>query len=261
MINKSTKPLISVITVVYNNVHVIEKTILSVLNQDYSNIEYLIIDGKSSDGTIEIIYKFLSHIHQFVSESDNGIYDAMNKGIDLASGDYIIFMNSGDVFYNNNVISNVFNTSKNRNEVIFGDHCANFGTYTSFEKASYPTRKNPMSFCHQAVFVKSIILKNNKFDLRYKICSDRNQFIQIFKQKPTYEYVKINISTIEAFGTSNSNRIATLREIKNIYKSNNMNTNLLINFKLFKGYCISVVEFLFGKDIINKFRRLIKQEY
>jgi len=94
--NKKIGPLISIVTVVYNDVANIEETILSVINQNYENIEYIVIDGKSDDGTTAIIKKHEHIIKYWISEEDKGIYDAMNKGIVVAKGDLITFMNSGD---------------------------------------------------------------------------------------------------------------------------------------------------------------------
>lgn len=99
-------PKISIITVVYNGAKSIEKTIHSVLNQTYKNIEYIIIDGGSTDNTIDIIKKYEGQFFYWVSEPDKGIYDAMNKGLDAASGEWINFMNCGDSFFNNEVLSN-----------------------------------------------------------------------------------------------------------------------------------------------------------
>ncbi|ORM38742.1 hypothetical protein A2G94_05325 [Francisella endosymbiont of Ornithodoros moubata] len=98
------KPLITVITVVYNGEAYLEKIILSVINQTYESVEYIIIDGGSTDGTIDIIKKYESKINYWISEAYNGIYDAMNKGIKLATGDWINFMNAGDLFYNLSVL-------------------------------------------------------------------------------------------------------------------------------------------------------------
>jgi glycosyltransferase involved in cell wall biosynthesis len=90
------KPKISVITICYNAVDLIEKTILSVLHQSYDNIEYIIIDGNSTDGTVDIIQKYANQLAYWISEPDGGIFDAMNKGLDHATGEWVNFMNAGD---------------------------------------------------------------------------------------------------------------------------------------------------------------------
>ena len=101
-------PLISVVTVSYNAVSVIEQTIFSVINQTYPNVEYIIIDGGSTDGTVDIIKKYADKITYWVSEPDKGIYDAMNKGIELATGEWINFMNAGDSFYSFSILELIF---------------------------------------------------------------------------------------------------------------------------------------------------------
>jgi glycosyltransferase involved in cell wall biosynthesis len=102
-------PLISIITVVFNAEEVLEKTILSVINQSYNDVEYIIIDGCSTDNSLKIISKYRDQISKVVSEPDIGIYDAMNKGLKIATGSWINFMNAGDQFNNNNVLKDVFN--------------------------------------------------------------------------------------------------------------------------------------------------------
>lgn len=120
-------PLISVVTVSYNAVTTIEKTILSVINQNYSNIEYIVIDGGSIDGTVDIIKKYADKITYWVSEPDKGIYDAMNKGIIVATGEWINFMNTGDTFYNENVFSEIFELNSYTEDVISG--CAQLANH------------------------------------------------------------------------------------------------------------------------------------
>ena len=99
------KPLVSIVTVVYNGENFLEETIKSVINQTYENIEYIIIDGGSTDGTVDIIKKYEDKINYWVSEKDAGIYDAMNKGIEAFKGDYINFLNAGDSYVNNEVLN------------------------------------------------------------------------------------------------------------------------------------------------------------
>ena len=108
---------ISVITVCLNASKTIEQTILSIINQTYDNIEYIIIDGVSTDGTLDIIKKYESKISLCQSEPDNGIYDAMNKGLKLATGDFLIFMGADDVFYNENVIYKVASEIDNYDDI------------------------------------------------------------------------------------------------------------------------------------------------
>ena len=101
-------PIVSVITVVRNDKEHIEATINSLFAQDYPNIEYIVIDGASTDGTYEILNRYRDRIDILISEPDNGIYDAMNKGVMLAKGDYVGFLNSGDEYANSKVISTIF---------------------------------------------------------------------------------------------------------------------------------------------------------
>lgn len=116
-------PLISIITIVFNGRDFLENTILSVVNQSYKNIEYIIIDGASSDGTLDIINKYNSKTSTIISEPDKGIYDAMNKGISFAHGDWINFMNSGDCFENENVLTEIFKKKfPDEVQIIYSDY-------------------------------------------------------------------------------------------------------------------------------------------
>ena len=137
-------PSISVITVVYNSVKSIEQTIESVLEQDYPNLEYIIIDGGSTDGTIQLIKKYENRISLFLSEPDNGIYDAMNKGVSRAHGEWINFMNSGDCFHKSEVLKTIFlNTIDVNISFIYSDY--------------YIQKKNVKKLYH-ASFKKGLIL-------------------------------------------------------------------------------------------------------
>jgi glycosyltransferase involved in cell wall biosynthesis len=181
------KPKLSVITIVYNNVRDMERTMLSVLNQTYPDIEYIIIDGQSTDGTIQIIEKYHQRIAQFVSEPDEGIYDAMNKGLALATGDYVLFMNSGDEIYSHDTVAQIFATGPDA-DIYYGEtkmfnqkwqslgqrrHAApdNF-TWKSFQYG--------MSISHQAVYIRRSLTQ--PFDTQFRLSSDIDWIIKAAKK-------------------------------------------------------------------------------
>lgn len=115
------KPIITVINVVFNGEDYLEETIESVINQSYDNVEYIVIDGASADGTSDIIKKFEEQIDYWVSELDRGIYDAMNKGLDVASGEWLVFMNAGDIFYNSQVLENSVEQLSVEVDILYSD--------------------------------------------------------------------------------------------------------------------------------------------
>jgi glycosyltransferase involved in cell wall biosynthesis len=164
---KYQNPLITIITVVYNDESHIEETILSVINQSYDNIEYLIIDGGSTDNTVEIIKKYNDSIDYWVSEKDQGIYEAMNKGCRLAMGNGLCFLNSGDKF-----IGEVFD---NNQKLPFIIPCKIKETKKKILNKKLSDKKIGMPSSHQAmVFLNKRLLYN----LKYKISSDYDYFIR-----------------------------------------------------------------------------------
>ena len=201
---------ISVVTVCYNVCDDLRKTILSVANQTYQNLEYIIIDGDSSDDTLDVINENKTHIDKWISEPDKGIYDAMNKGIDLATGDWIIFMNAGDCFYNNTVISDVFSKKYNDDvKLIYGDVALDFGSLGILPKkfAKIPAEKIPFEICHQSVFTDTNILKKIHYDLSFKICADCNSFAKISKMGFKLEYTPFFVSVFEVVNGVSSKRV------------------------------------------------------
>lgn len=200
----SENPLISIITVSYNAVESIEETILSVINQTYSNIEYIIIDGGSTDGTVDIIKKYSDKIAYWVSESDKGIYDAMNKGIKVASGEWINFMNSGDSFFDNNVVKNLINRlTVRKSKILYGDTYFKKGTDLILNKAkSLSYFRKGMPFCHQSVFVSSDIII--PFNLNFKIAADYNffYFLYINYGGIIFDYIDLPIAKYDINGIS-----------------------------------------------------------
>ena len=211
------KPLVTVVTVVYNDEEHIENTIQSVLDQTYENIEYIIIDGSSTDATWAKIEKYADEIDVRLSERDLGVYDAMNKGIILANGEWIHFLNSGDVFYNRNVISNIFDNYKDNGEsMIYGDTIF-YNPKLNVKNRVVAKRANSvhgsyMPSCHQSIFTRAYELKNHLFDLRYKVYADSNFFYELNKRNKKGLYTNSVISIYDSTGLSSRNKKDRLLE-------------------------------------------------
>ena len=190
---------ISVVTVCYNAVQTLEKTMLSVLNQTYPDVEYIIIDGGSTDGTVDIIKKYADRLAYWVSEPDKGIYDAMNKGIKVATGEWINFMNSGDVFADKDVIKRVF-VEKEINDYacIFGNTFFSFHNSGKIVKYGDSTLHKIMPSCHQSIFTKRQLLLVYPFDLNYKIAADFDFFYKLWKLGLRYRYVNTIVAIYDA---------------------------------------------------------------
>lgn len=212
-----SKPTLSVITIVYNNVKDIERTMLSVLNQTYPNIEYIIIDGASKDGTKDIIYNYKSRLAQFISEPDKGIYDAMNKGMALATGDYILFMNSGDEIYAPETVSEVFATEDAADiyygeTEMFNDKWESLGQrrHHAPEHFSWESFRFGMSVSHQAIYVKKNIAE--PFDLKYKYSSDIDWIIKAAKNASSIVNTHMYVAKYLVGGISKKKHLASLKE-------------------------------------------------
>lgn len=203
------QPKISVVTVCYNAVRDIEKTILSVVNQTYPNVEYLIIDGGSTDGTMDIVNKYKDKIDVIVSEPDKGIYDAMNKGIDRASGEWINFMNAGDCFVDENVVAKIYNQIEKNTVIVFGNHRVLIDDRwtsihpTPFYDVSTMRVFHGKGICHQCMFLRRAVAKEFPFSLRYPISDDFYQVFNIYKKYPNaFEYRDIDVANFDSEGYS-----------------------------------------------------------
>jgi len=236
------KPLISVITVVFNGEKYLEETIQSVINQTYDNVEYIIIDGGSSDRTLDIIKKYEDRIDYWVSEKDEGIYDAMNKGIDVASGEWINFMNAGDGFYKDNTLSEIFVNKKYQNmKILYGDVETNYGNFKVIHKAgSLSNLYKSMQFSHQSTFFNQAYHKLNKYDLSYKLSADYLNIISVYsREKDSFCYLNMPISIVNIEGVSEINIFNSVLErwkaVRQI-KKNDLKTDLYYLISLAKQY-------------------------
>lgn len=222
------KPLISIITVVFNGEKYLEETIQSVINQTYSNVEYIIIDGGSSDGTLDIIKKYEERIDYWVSEKDRGIYDAMNKGIKLCSGDIVGLINSDD-WYEKDIFKEVINYFYNNDTDIL---CGNINyvkenkTIVENINSNLYKMNYRMSICHPSVFVKKAIYNKYLYDTAYSIASDYDFLLKLMVKKYKFSYLNKTIANMRMGGISYKNKIIGENEQLQIIK-NNFRNNLL----------------------------------
>ncbi len=223
MLQNNCKPLISIITICFNSAKTIRQTIESVLNQTYSNIEYIIVDGKSKDNTLEIIKeyeeKFIDKgiIYRYVSEPDKGIYDAMNKGINMATGEWVGIINSDD-WYEVNACKNVIETVTSDTMVAYGI-CAMHEYLNGQYHFSGVMQHSPEAMyyynydmAHPAVFIRNEVYKSYKFYLGYKIAADVDLLMRIFKAGFKSKFIPYILSNYRCDGISGQQKFLSSKE-------------------------------------------------
>jgi glycosyltransferase involved in cell wall biosynthesis len=194
------QPRISIITVVFNAGEKVEQTIKSVLEQDYLNIEYIVIDGGSTDGTVPIIKKYADRITHWVSEPDKGVYDAMNKGIDAATGDWLYFLGAGDTLLN--ILAQLAPLLKDHNKIYYGD-VYRLDTKRLYDGEFSSFRLAVRNICHQAIFYPAAALKKHRYNTKYKIQADHNLNMELYGDKQfRFEYIPMVICNYEGEGIS-----------------------------------------------------------
>jgi glycosyltransferase involved in cell wall biosynthesis len=214
---KMFQPKLTVITVVFNDVKHIERTMLSVLGQQYPNIEYIIIDGFSTDGTLNIIKKYSDKFSKLISEKDEGIYDAMNTGLALATGDYVVFMNSGDEFYDKDTVASVF-ASADDADIYYGEtemineQGQSLGRRRHKAPAQFTWRsyKYGMSISHQAIYVKRSIIE--PYNRKYALSADIDWILNAAKKAKTIVNVNRYVAKYLVGGISKKKHRQSLEE-------------------------------------------------
>ena len=193
---------VTVVTAVLNDAGHIEQTILSVISQTNIEIEYIIVDGGSKDGTLELIGKYKDKISLLISEPDRGVYDAMNKGIEHSSGDFVYFLNSGDVLLNPSILSKIkLEELKEKNAIIYGNVVVAYGNIEALEKPR-PFFNSKMKFkgigiCHQSMFFPGKLIRNEKYDLSYKIAADYDLVYRLWRKGTEFLYRDITIANYD----------------------------------------------------------------
>ena len=223
---------VSIITSVYNNEKTIEDAIKSVLNQTYTNIEYIVVDGASKDNTVSVIKKYEDKISTFVSESDKGIYDGLNKGVSLATGDVISFLHSDDIYADENIISEVVEHFKSTNtdsiyaDLVYVDKEDTSKIFRYWKSGEYSFKKlcNGWMPPHPTFFVKKEFYdKYGKFDLDFGIAADYDFMLRMLgKYKITTSYLPKVLYKMRVGGASN-------RSLKNIIQKSREDIKALKN--------------------------------
>lgn len=194
---------LSIITINYNNRDGLELTAKSITEQSFRDFEWIVVDGGSDDGSRDVLKRYASYITWSVSEPDGGIYEAMNKGLEKAKGEYVQFLNSGDSFINESVLKKVF-TSEKLADINYGNQwCVLDGTIV--EKRIYPDNidlpflfRNPLG--HQASFIRTSLAKTHPYRLKYSISADRAFFLELYLSGASFRHLSFPIVYFDTGG-------------------------------------------------------------
>ena len=197
--------IVTIITVCRNHAQELERTIRSVESQTWQEKEYLVIDGASTDDSLDVIKAHEASITRWVSEPDHGIYDAMNKGVKMAQGEWVIFMNAGDTFAGDDTLQRVFGNPLDA-DVIYGDVIKG----ELVKKAEAPRNAHRMFYCHQSAFVKTSCLREFPFDIRHRMSADFKQVKQLYLSGKIFRQLDFPVANFDTQGVSNKNRSAAL---------------------------------------------------
>jgi glycosyltransferase involved in cell wall biosynthesis len=261
--SKKYQPLVSIVTVTYNAEKFIEKTIQSVLNQSYHNYEYIIIDGGSIDETLNIIQKYQSKITHWISEPDKGIYDAMNKGIALSSGDIIGLLNAGDIYLPNalSLLVEQFVPGDNLS-LYYGDIYLEYtdADITIKSPASIDRLKYSMTICHQAIFItKHTYLNQGLYNLNYKYASDYAYVLSLLLLGAEFHYLDGVVAYYQTGGVSDHKifnlKLEYIRIHRNLKSPFLYRALILYIQELLSYYFYKIVGYFFGKQKAAEFRK------
>lgn len=233
---------ISVITVSYNASAVIERTIRSVISQTYGNLEYIVVDGASKDGTAGVIERYGSKIDKWVSEQDSGIYEAMNKGVRMASGEYCIFMNAGDMFAADDVLEKVAPMLDHRYSIIMGNHISltQDGRFFSYDRHWDHFERNKLFFdsiYHQASFILRSDLIEHPYDESLRMVSDWKLALDLIGSSPErYRGIDVDVCLFFKGGITSTRSELGLAEREMVIKDYFSEKECEENIRAFKDY-------------------------
>ncbi|HOF06718.1 MAG TPA: glycosyltransferase family 2 protein [Bacteroidales bacterium] len=240
------KDKISIICVTLNAESTIERTIQSVINQTYQNIEFIVIDGLSNDNTINIINKYTAHISYFVSERDAGIFDAMNKAIDISTGDWLYFIGSDDYLYTNDVLTKIFNNDNSKYDIIIAN--------TIWDKTKI--QKSRIDYMilflntihHQGAIYRRYLFDDFRYDKKYNVSSDYELNLIIYLRKHHYVYYDFIICCYSTYGTSGKSKFVGYRNEMRLRSRNikNVPLKIALNIQTILRFCVKNIFYFFG---------------
>lgn len=211
---------ISIITVTFNAEKVLEKTLKNILAQTYPKIELIVIDGKSTDNTLKIIQKYESQIDFWQSQADKGIYDAMNKGIQKAAGDWVIFMNAGDEFSTKKSLENAFQNIPENIAIIYGNYKIIYKTIEKSKKVPSDLRniREGMQLNHQSILIRKNVIQAFLFNIKYSLAADYEQIVRLYRADKKFHYVDCFIANFADGGQSATQKVNYLNQVREISK-------------------------------------------
>lgn len=258
---------ISVVTIVRNDCKNIEKTMLSVLGQSYTNYEYIVKDGFSEDGTQNIIEKVCLEYPdkkiKYVSSKDAGIYNAMNQAVKYCEAEWVIFINSGDLFYNNNVLKEIFDNNKlyKAVDVLFGDAIVSDESGDAIWRGDITKISRQMPFCHQSCFVRKELLVQNPFNTEFRIAADYNNILDIYVRNKKFYNVKKIVSIFRLDGVSSTEYVNRCKERNMVICRHGMEkrSGLVLFIEITIQYLKGYIEKIIPKKILLKLKRWYKK--
>jgi len=248
--------MISVIVISLNTKDDFIKTINSIVTQT-KKVEIIVVDGYSKDGTIEEIKKFSKYLNKIIIEKDEGIYFAMNKGIRMASNEWLYFLNSGDIFFDNTTLENIMNIliQNKKADVVIGNSLVKKKNYL-VKSPRTKMNNNTVNSCfsHQSTFVKKDLLKQYSFDTKFKYASDFDFYLKLFKLNKKFLYIDQFISINKYGGISDINRIKVYLEFRNIIfmRNNNFFNLFKINSLIFINFLKKIFKLVLPNSLVEK---------
>ncbi|MDD6812336.1 MAG: glycosyltransferase family 2 protein [Lachnospiraceae bacterium] len=255
--------MISIITVCYNEEKNIRKTIESVLNQKCKNFEYIIKDGKSTDCTNPIVSEYKKKfedkgiIFKHIIDDDEGIYFAMNSASEFCNGEYLLFLNAGDILFNSTTLRDVVNKIEyTEKDIYYGDSIMKDEVAECLFKADMNLINRRMPFCHQACFIKRSLFAEFKYDIRYKICADYELILKLYERNFSFQNLEQKICIYDMNGISSTQFINKRKEHENILWEHGLNNCFWSSVHMLESYLKTITYVIVPRRLLSYMKKI-----